>query len=350
MAAPMRLGGGVVWSWCRRAGPPRLRPPLGAPRAQGSSPGGPATLGLRGPPAGAWVDGAAPLCSAAARGSAGSEAMCLGSVRQRDYEGFLCSLLVPSHARPAVIALRAFNVELAQIREAVTDTALGRMRVQFWRDAVEEIYSAGPPPAQPIAVELQKAVKKHKLTKRWLLRIVDERERNLSDRAYGSVGELETYAENTQSSLLYLTLEALGVRDIHADHAASHIGKAQGVATCLRAVAPLAARRRRVFLPLDLCLLHGVSQEQLLRGNRDRAVRDLVYDLASQAHAHLEHARSFSRNVPKAATIAFLPTVAVEDFLVRIQKVDFDVFHPSLQRRNTLLPLRLYLRSWRRRY
>jgi hypothetical protein len=30
---------------------------------------------------------------------------------------------------------------------------------------------------------------------------------------------------NEQSSLLYLTLEAAGVRDVHADHAASHLGK-----------------------------------------------------------------------------------------------------------------------------
>lgn len=33
------------------------------------------------------------------------------------------------------------------------------------------------------------------------------------------------YAEDTASALLYLTLEAAGVRNTSADHAASHIGK-----------------------------------------------------------------------------------------------------------------------------
>lgn len=35
-------------------------------------------------------------------------------------------------------------------------------------------------------------------------------EKNLDDRAYRNIQELETYAENTQSALLYLTLETLG--------------------------------------------------------------------------------------------------------------------------------------------
>lgn len=46
----------------------------------------------------------------------------------------------------------------------------------------------------------------------------------------------------------------LGVRDIHADHAASHIGKAQGIVTCLRAT-PYHCTRRKVFLPMDICML-----------------------------------------------------------------------------------------------
>ncbi len=34
--------------------------------------------------------------------------------RKRDYEGFLCSLLFPEAVRRSALALRTFNVELAQ--------------------------------------------------------------------------------------------------------------------------------------------------------------------------------------------------------------------------------------------
>lgn len=45
-----------------------------------------------------------------------------------------------------------------------------------------------------------------------------------------------------------------GVKDIHADHAASHIGKAQGILTCLRAT-PYHSHRHRPLLPMDICAL-----------------------------------------------------------------------------------------------
>ncbi|TRZ13984.1 hypothetical protein HGM15179_013133 [Zosterops borbonicus] len=209
------------------------------------------------------------------------------NTRKRDYEGFLCSLLLPAESRTSAFALRAFNVELAQIKDSITQKTTGLMRMQFWRDAVENIYGDNPP-HQPVATELWKAVKRHNLTKMWFMKIIDEREKNLDDRVYRNIQELETYSENTQSALLYLTLETLGVRDIHADHAASHIGKAQGIVTCLRAT-PYHCTRRKVFIPMDICMLHGVSQEDFIRGKQEKNVRDVIYDIASQAHIHLEH-------------------------------------------------------------
>ncbi|XP_072107820.1 NADH dehydrogenase (ubiquinone) complex I, assembly factor 6 isoform X1 [Mobula birostris] len=276
------------------------------------------------------------------------ERYCVQVVRNRDYEGFLTSLLLPSELRCSVFALRAFNVELAQVQDVVSQKTLGLMRIQFWRQLIEDVYSNNPP-HQPIAIELWKAVRKHKLTKRWFLRIIDERERNLNEKAYRNIQELESYAENAQSSFIYLLLEVLGVRDLHADHAASHIGKAQGIVTCLRAT-PYHSTRRKVYLPLDICLLHGASQEDFIRGNREKHVRDVVFDVASQAHVHLEHARSFYGKVPSRAYPAFLQTVILDDYLKKIRKVDFDVFHPSLQKRNTMLPFHLYIRSWRKVY
>ncbi|XP_019568905.2 NADH dehydrogenase (ubiquinone) complex I, assembly factor 6 isoform X2 [Rhinolophus sinicus] len=288
------------------------------------------------------------VVAASGPGASGTDRYCMELLRKRDYEGYLCSLLLPAESRSSAFALRAFNVELAQVKDMVSEKTIGLMRMQFWKKTVDDIYSDNPP-HQPVAIELWKAVKRHNLTKRWLMKIIDEREKNLDDKAYRNIQELENYAENTQSSLLYLTLEILGIKDLHADHAASHIGKAQGIVTCLRAT-PYHGTRRRVFLPMDICMLHGVSQEDFLRKNQDKNVRDVIYDIASQAHLHLKHARSFRKSVPVKAFPAFLQTVVLEDYLKKIQQVDFNIFHPSLQQKNPLLPLSLYFQSWRKRY
>jgi len=48
---------------------------------------------------------------------------------------------------------------------------------------------------------------------------------------------------------------------VHADHAASHIGKAQGLATLIRAV-PYHARKDNVYLPTDLMIKVKQLQHQ----------------------------------------------------------------------------------------
>ena len=205
------------------------------------------------------------------------------------------------------------------------------------------------PPHQRVATELWKAVRKHNLTKRWPVKITDEREKNLADKVYHNIQELGNYAKNTQSSLLYLTLEILGIRDLHADHATNHIGKTQGIVTCLRAT-PCHGSRRKLFLPMGICMPCGVSQEDFLQKSQNENVRDVVCDTASQAHLHLKNARSFHESVPVRAFPAFAQTAALEDYLKKIRQVDFDLFHPSLQQKNILLPLSLYIQSWRKRY
>lgn len=72
-----------------------------------------------------------------------------------------------------------------------------------------------------------------------------------------SLGALERYAEHTASSMVYIGLELVGVRDANAEEAASYVGRAQGVATYLRGLGPLLAAGRAELLP---DLLHKVSR------------------------------------------------------------------------------------------
>ena len=50
------------------------------------------------------------------------------------------------------------------------------------------------------------------------------------------------------------------IRNVHTDHAASHIGKAQGVVTLIRAV-HYHARKNNVYLPRDLMIKVNVHTQ-----------------------------------------------------------------------------------------
>nr|XP_053627726.1 NADH dehydrogenase (ubiquinone) complex I, assembly factor 6-like [Cherax quadricarinatus] len=224
---------------------------------------------------------------------------CLHLVKQYDYENFLSVLLLPQTARTTALAIRAFNVELSQVSDVTSETLMAKMRLQFWRETLSQIYKSTAP-RQPVAMELQRAVKQHGLSKRWLQNLIDSRENQLNNKQFASLAAVEDYCEMSNSSLYYLILQGLGIKNVHADHAASHLGKAEGILKLVRGV-PHYGAKRKVFLPREIMLKYGVSDEDVIRGSKEQKVRDVIYDTASLAHHHLDQARGLIRSVPKDA-------------------------------------------------
>ena len=113
--------------------------------------------------------------------SVNGEEYCRDLVRSKDYESFLIGLLFPSEHRRAYFAIRAFNVEIATIREQVPRAAqqAGKMRFQFWRDILQSLSQQRQLQSfmrQPVAQELQYLVTKYDhVTVRWLERSLEAR-------------------------------------------------------------------------------------------------------------------------------------------------------------------------------
>ncbi|XP_005098752.1 NADH dehydrogenase (ubiquinone) complex I, assembly factor 6 [Aplysia californica] len=273
---------------------------------------------------------------------------CVDLVRKSDYENYLATLLLPKNVQRAAFALRAFNVELAQVRDVVSDKTIGLMRMQFWKDSMSRIFQ-GDPPQTPVAVELAGVCGFYKLSKRWMERIVEARALQLNRDSFLSIKEAEEYAEHSNSSLTYLLLECSGIKNVQADHAASHLGKAQGLVTLVRAV-PYHAARRSVLLPMEILAKHKVSQEDVIRGKDAQPVKDVIFDIASVAHQHLEKARSLRSDLPDKCYTVFLNAAVCDHYLKALQQADFNVFDGKLQQRNHLLAYSMFFNKLRKRF
>ena len=172
---------------------------------------------------------------------------------------------MPSSAREAYFALRAFNVEIASIKDAGmlvagrsrartgqnTDddgfgdsTLASRLRMQWWNDAIKGIYEDYYEPDSqdpllrslvssrkhnPTLRSLGRAIKTHGLTHRFLKRIIDAREADLDVSQYESLRDMARYGEDTVSNTLYLALESVDVRDEESELVASDVGVGLGV-------------------------------------------------------------------------------------------------------------------------
>ncbi|CAH2066996.1 unnamed protein product, partial [Iphiclides podalirius] len=103
-----------------------------------------------------------------------------------------------------------------------------------------------------------------------------------------------------------------------------------------------------VALPMDILMKYKVSQEEVLREIDSENMRNVAFEVASRANSHLEKARRI--NVPIIANQIFLPAIAVDTFLVKLQKNNFNLFEKSLHHGSTTLPFKLYYKRLLNKY
>ncbi|KAL8634755.1 MAG: hypothetical protein Q9228_007676, partial [Teloschistes exilis] len=250
---------------------------------------------------------------------------------QYDHPAYILTTFLPPSLRPAHLAIRALNLELARIPDTSSTPAVLSMRYQFWRTTITSTFALSPV-KQPVAVLLSSVLQqrdpKPALTPSRFLRLISTREKHATNTPYPTLDSLEQYAENTYSTLSYLTLSALPLHSVTADHIASHIGKAAGIVAILRGVPLLAfpsppnhhsndpqslssgqqqQRRQQggaVTLPLDVMAECGLREEDVLRyGAQAEGLKDAVFRVATRASDHLITARQMLKNVQGGADV-----------------------------------------------
>ena len=107
--------------------------------------------------------------------------------------------------------------------------------------------------------------------------------------------ELEIYAENTRSLMLYMNLHLLNIDDANANLIASHLGRALGICDILRK-SPYYIATNRGYLPNDIMMKHNVANDRIYKNHGTEAIvldefYDVVLEVASYARKHLQIAQ-----------------------------------------------------------
>jgi len=247
---------------------------------------------------------------------------CAVQVRDFDNDRFLASLFASDDVREDLFALYAFNLELSKVRETVSEPMIGRMRLQFWRDAVPGI-AAGKPPAHAVAGPLADCVRRAGISEAELSALIDARETDLDDVPHRDLAALEDYAEKTSSSVMAMALRVLGENpDRYPD-----MLRAAGVGTALvglvRAI-PFQAQAGRVTLPADLCARAGLDPAMPHQWPQNPDVREITRPLLAAAAAHLRDARRHREKIDRRALPAFLPLSLAGLYLRGLQRAGGD--------------------------
>jgi len=263
-------------------------------------------------------------------------AYCLDQVRRFDRDRYLTALFAPRAARADLLALYAFNLEVAKTREMVREPMMGLMRLQWWRDCIAEIYG-GNERRHQVAQPLAAAVRRHVLSRALFDRLLDAREQDMSPEPPVDLPALVAYADATAGSLGLLAVEVLGGTrpestspDVAVASAVSGVWTAHALLGLLRAV-PHHARHHRLYLPQTLLTEHHVAPKELLDLHMRPGLVAVARGVAAEAERLLDGSGRLVARPPKPLLPAILPATLARAYLRQLRRAGYDLFDSRLQ-------------------
>jgi phytoene synthase len=238
--------------------------------------------------------------------------------RSGDPDRALAALFAPRDLRGDLLALYAFNVELARIPEQVTEPELGAIRLQWWREAIARGSAEGIV-GHPVADALREVRQHRGLSSERIEGLIDARNFDLATRIMPDWNTLETYVHDTAGALFALAATCAGVPRALLEPAASQAGLAYGLTGLMRAL-PVHAARGLVFLPAEGLRRHGTSPEAVLAGRTEPGLLMLLAELRGKARETLEQARGRIATLDQRGQAAFLPLSLVEPYLAALER------------------------------
>lgn len=307
-----------------------------------------------------------------------SHRYCVSHVRRFDRENYLAALFIKDKlTRRAVFCLRAFNVELALVKDLTSDLQRAKLRFHFWSKLIDEIarkYKEGD-----INIVKEKAYYKQTPIAKELLDVfhlvdvkgdIEEQLRNLigarisskiiGDEPLETMGDLELYCLKSNASIYRLAHrlstglhnmfpENLYVTEVN-DRISDELGLAHGISNVIRGI-PHNATMRCCYIPKDLLSEHRLAREDFMivdkvkeRPKLDGArIAPVVKALSQRCQSLLDSVRADQRHLTAYFRDLYLPRVAIQSYLKRLRKCNYNVCDPRLGVRNGLLPLSMKL-------
>lgn len=164
---------------------------------------------------------------------------CADIVAAGDADRFRAAMTAPVPDREVLFPLYAFNLELARAPWLTQEPLIAQMRLQFWRDVLDEIEAGSTPRAHEVARPLAEAIRARAVPLAPLHQMIDARLADVERRPFTAAHELWSYLEKTSGALMVASMGALGH---DAPDRARVLGRAQGLAAFIMARPELAAR------------------------------------------------------------------------------------------------------------
>ncbi|RRI02387.1 phytoene/squalene synthase family protein [Mesorhizobium tamadayense] len=242
----------------------------------------------------------------------------MDAVRAADHDRYLCTLYAPADKRDALLALYAFNAEIASVRDRIHEPLPGEVRLQWWRDVIAAEGDAET--GHPTADALRAAIAANHLPKAAFENMLEARIFDLYDDPMPSRTDLEGYCGETAAALIQLAAMVLDAA------AAPRFAELAGRAGCAQAITglllllPLHRRRGQCYMPADILAAAGTTPEEFVKGDGGPGPERAVTAMTALAREHLGAFEKGARGLPASLRPAFLPLALTRAYLGKMEK------------------------------
>ena len=234
---------------------------------------------------------------------------CADLVREADRDRYLAALFAPAAHRDALMALYAFNVEIARVRDLAREPMPGEIRLQWWREALagERDSEAA---AHPVAAALRETLARYGLSADPLQALIDAHAFDLYDEPMASLRDFDDYAASRAGAVFAVAAAMLGGLTPEAQALSRHAAIAYTVAGVL-ANLPLHAARRQLYVPRRIARPSRRRAGSGVRAREQRRPACGAGRFRAHAREHLAAGQAALPAVPAAALPALLPVATV---------------------------------------
>ncbi|MEM9643317.1 MAG: squalene/phytoene synthase family protein [Pseudomonadota bacterium] len=203
---------------------------------------------------------------------------CATLVHKADPDRFLAAMAAPVAARTTLFPIYALNVEIARAPWVTQEPMIAEMRLQWWRDALQEIAQGPNVRRHEVITPLSRVLSSH--LAEMLDAYVAVRRWDIYRDPFEDQEHFDAYINHSSGSLLVVAAQALGAAD---EDVLRDFGYGVGVANWFRAIPELEARGRSPLLNGTEEGVKTLAQTALARLHQARLNRDAVSKAARPA-------------------------------------------------------------------
>ncbi len=217
---------------------------------------------------------------------------CAALVERADPLRFRVAMAAPVSARRILFPLYAFNVEIARAPWVTQEAMIAEMRLQWWRDALEEIGQGGSVRKHEVVDGLRDVLDPEGAT--CLDALIAARRWDIYTDAFEDQAHFDDYINATSGNLMWTAARLLGRAE---EGVVRDFAFGVGVANLFQAIPALAAQGRKPLFDGTPQAVRSLAQNALARIDRAADQQKTVSKEAGAALVAGYHARPVLRAV-----------------------------------------------------